>query len=53
MKLVIEKEQAQKILDYLVTKPFAEVHQLIPILVGLKESSKESGVAGVVDGQSS
>lgn len=34
-KLIIEKEAAQKILDYLATRPFAEVYNVIPNILNL------------------
>ena len=36
MNLEIKKEDAQKILDYLVQRPFVEVNELVSILVNLK-----------------
>lgn len=34
-KLIIEKEAAQKILDYLATRPFAEVYNVVPLILNL------------------
>ena len=36
--LIITQEQAQKILNYLINKPFREVVELINILQTLKET---------------
>lgn len=33
--LVISEEEAQKILNYLVSKPYQEVHELISIMLKL------------------
>jgi hypothetical protein len=36
MKLTIDQAEAQKVLNYLAARPYAEVAQLVPILVGLQ-----------------
>jgi hypothetical protein len=36
MTLKIEQEEAQKILNYLASRPYAEVAELVPILLNLK-----------------
>lgn len=36
MNFIITKQQAEAILNYLVTKPFLEVHEGVAILRGLK-----------------
>lgn len=41
MKLEIDKELAQAILNYLALKPFNEVHQLVAAIVSLKEIKEE------------
>ena len=42
----ISKEDRQKLLNYLKTRPFEEVFLLIPLLVGLQseKNSKESEI---------
>lgn len=34
---LIKQSDVQKVIDYLVKRPYVEVHQLIPILFNLKE----------------
>jgi hypothetical protein len=36
MPYAISQEEAQRLLDYLALRPYAEVAQLVPILVGLQ-----------------
>jgi hypothetical protein len=36
MTLKIEQEEAQKILNYLASRPYAEVAELVPVLLNLK-----------------
>jgi hypothetical protein len=42
--LLIENEDAQKLLNYLVERPYKEVHDLVRILMNLKptEESQQS-----------
>lgn len=40
MTFEISQENAQKVLDYLTRKPYAEVYDLIPILTNLKLINK-------------
>ena len=42
MKFIIEEQDAQSILNYLATKPFQEVFNLIPVLQNLKKVEEES-----------
>jgi hypothetical protein len=37
VEFIIKKDDAQKILDYLIQKPFVEVHGLVKILTTLKD----------------
>ena len=39
--MIISKEDAQKILDYLGTCPASQVYELITILLNLKEETKQ------------
>lgn len=34
-KLIINKDDAQKVLDFLAAKPYKEVFQIVPLLMGL------------------
>jgi hypothetical protein len=36
MKMSIDQEDAQKILNYLAARPYVEVAELVPILLNLK-----------------
>lgn len=35
MKLLIEQENVQKLLNYLLTRPYGEVYELIPLVINL------------------
>ena len=37
MNLVIERDSVQKILNYLGSRPFAEVYEIVPLLTKLPE----------------
>lgn len=41
MKMSIEQQDAQKILNYLAARPYAEVAELVPILLNLKADSPD------------
>lgn len=41
MNLIIPRDLAQAILNYLATKPYAEVFQFIEHLKGLKETNEK------------
>lgn len=44
MKLLIEQEDAQKVLDYIMTRPAKEVIAFIPIFQNLKATEVPSTV---------
>ena len=39
MSLDLDPNDAQKIFNYLIARPYAEVYELVPILIALKEKS--------------
>jgi hypothetical protein len=41
MTLKIEQEEAQKILNYLASRPYAEVAELVPVLLNLRAPEPE------------
>ena len=52
MKFIIEKAAAQRLLDYLAKRPFDEVFELIPLLMGLEsfaDAEKEKASIKVAD----
>ncbi len=40
MKLLIDREAAQKILQYLASRPYAETFELIPGLLNMKQGTE-------------
>ena len=45
MKLTIDQSDAQAILEYLAARPYAEVANLVPILLNLKKEEVEMDVS--------
>jgi hypothetical protein len=41
MKLTIDQADAQKVLNYLAARPYAEVAELVPILINLKPEEED------------
>jgi len=52
MDLLISKEQAQAVLNYLAEKPFVEVYQFVAMLNNLQQAHPPSSDEEVEDGPS-